>query len=223
MIRKTDSFKGNYKYLIFDFDGTVNNTAEGIIETFKKTLDIYGVDYSDVDFNEHIGPPHGYSFPILVGDGRWREAQDTYRQIYERDKAALKCHLYDGIEDALRTLKSKGYVLSLASSKYEPFIFESLNYLKLNGIFDYVYGQTESRGFKNEILRQLIGDNGWEKSQCLMIGDTVYDINGARDNGLDVVAVTYGFGKSDEILAAKPDAVVDSTSEIVKLICGEHK
>ena len=56
------NLKNNYKYLIFDFDGTINNTAPGITATFKATLDAFGVDYSNVDFTKHIGPPLKHSF-----------------------------------------------------------------------------------------------------------------------------------------------------------------
>ena len=61
----------SYKYIIFDFDGTINNTAPGIVATFKKVLEMYNVDYSGVDFNKHIGPPLEYSFKELVGGDRW--------------------------------------------------------------------------------------------------------------------------------------------------------
>ena len=216
------NLKSNYKYLIFDFDGTINNTAPGITATFKKTLDLYGIDYSNVDFNKHIGPPLEHSFKELVGGDNWQEALDTFRKIFEETNALRNSTLYPNIQQLLTLLKQKGYVLSIATSKYEPFAIESLHYLNINQHFDVLYGQNQRRGYKNEILRQLIADHGWDKADCLMIGDTCYDVDGAKANGLDVVAVSYGFEDRATLVAHNPNAVVDTVSELAQLLCGEN-
>ncbi len=222
MIVKNKPYRGRYKYLIFDFDGTINNTAPGITATFKKVLDMYAVDYSEVDFNRHIGPPLEFSFQELVGGDRWKSALDDYRRIFSEDNAALNSSIYPGIEETLKSLSDSGrYRLSVATSKYQPFAEESLKFLGIDGLFDCVYGQTETRGYKNEILAQLIGDNGWDRRRCLMIGDTCYDIDGARDNGVDILAVTYGFQKKSELINASPDFLADSPGEIAELLLAE--
>ncbi len=218
MITINKGLKDKYKYLIFDFDGTINNTEQGITDTFKKVLDIYGIDYSNVDFKKHIGPPLEYSFQHLVGGDNWQQALKDYRRIFEEDKAGLKSKPYDGIEHTMQELKKAGFVLSVATSKYEPFAIQSLQHLKLYNLFDCVYGQNERRGFKNEILSQLISDNKWEKDSCLMIGDTCFDVDGARDNNIDVVAVSYGFESRGVLAQHAPEAIVDSTSELLQLL-----
>lgn len=218
MITNITKLNSHYKYIIFDFDGTINNTEPGITATFKKVLDLYGVDYSNVDFRRHIGPPLEFSFKELMGGGDWQQALKDYRRIFVEDNAMLNSKPYDGIKDALKQLSKMNFVLAVATSKYEPFAIQSLEHLGLDGLFDKVYGQTERRGYKNEILAQLIADNGWDKSQCLMIGDTCYDIDGARDNGIDVVAVSYGFEYRDVLEKAQPNAVVDSVDELLQLL-----
>ena len=215
------NLKNNYKYLIFDFDGTINNTAPGITATFKATLDAFGVDYSNVDFTKHIGPPLKHSFDMLVGIDRCQEAINTFRRIFEQTNALKNSHIYPNVDKLLPLLKQHGYVLSIATSKHEPFAIESLDFLGIAQYFDVVYGQNEHRGYKNEILRQLIADNGWEKSQCLMIGDTCYDVDGAQANGIDVLAVSYGFEDRQTLLAHNPNAVVDTVEEIAQTLCGE--
>lgn len=211
----------SYKYIIFDFDGTINNTAPGIVATFKKVLEMYNVDYSGVDFNKHIGPPLEYSFKELVGGGRWQEALNTYRRVFVETDAISNSFLYDGIVDTLKKLNEHGYILSVATSKYEPFAIQSLKMLGISQYFTCLYGQTEKRGFKDEILAQLISDNGWEKSCCLMIGDTCYDVNGAKANGIDVMAVTYGFESEEKLKQANPDYITDSTRGICDLLLGD--
>lgn len=209
--------KGKYKYLIFDFDGTINNTSPGIFATFKAVLDKMGVSYDGVDFFEHIGPPLEWSYQQLVDKDRIDEGIALHKKIFDETNATKNSFLYDGITDALQRLNDAGYVLSIASSKYEPHAVQSLKDLKIERYFCCLYGQNERRGFKSEVLRQLIEDNGWDKSQCLMIGDTLHDMKGAQDNGLDFLAVSYGFGKIQD-MASHAVAVADSPSQIADLL-----
>ena len=94
----------------------------------------------------------------------------------------------------------------------------SLKYHRIDGYFDAVYGQTEQRGFKAEVLRQLVADNGWNVKDCLMIGDTLHDVDGANACGIDVVAVTYGFGKRNDLANSCALALCDTPTDILKLL-----
>ena len=209
----------HYKYIIFDFDGTINNTSPGIYDTFTKVLAHFGIDASSVDLSRHIGPPLNDSYTHLVGSERCDEAILLHKQVYAQNNALYNSFLYDGIVDVLEGLSKSGkYTLAIASSKYQPHAVESLAYHKIGKYFACVYGQTETRGFKEEVLRQLIDDNGWNRADCLMIGDTLHDVDGAHANGIDVVAVTYGFGKADELKAAHPIALCDTPREIIDLL-----
>ena len=211
--------KKNYKYIIFDFDGTINNTAPGIYDTFTAVLAKFGVDASKIDLSRHIGPPLSDSYTHLVGSERCDEAIMLHKQVYNENRALYNSFLYDGIVDVLEQLSKCGkYTLAIASSKFEPHAVESLNYHKISKYFSHVYGQTDRRGFKEEVLRQLIDDNGWDRAECIMIGDTLHDVDGAHANGIDVVAVTYGFGKREELTKAKPIALCDSPAEILSLL-----
>lgn len=210
-----------YKYIIFDFDGTVDDTSEGIYHTFKKVLGIMGVECDGTDFSRHIGPPLEYSYTHLVGAERCNEGVELHRKVFVEDGAANMSKLYDGIRETLETLKNHGFVLAIASSKYQPHAITSLKNFNLFGLFDFVYGQTDKRGFKSEILRQLIADNGWAKEDCIMIGDTPYDIDGAHENGIDAMAVTYGFGKADELEKSAAELTAHSPKEIATLLLGE--
>ena len=208
-----------YKYIIFDFDGTVNNTSAGIYATFTQVLAHFGVDASQIDLSRHIGPPLADSYTRLLGKERCQEAVELHKKVFAETNAAQNSFLYDGITDVLSALKNSGkYVLAIASSKYEPHVVESLKYHKLTSYFDYVYGQTARRGFKKEVLEQLVSDNGWDKTRCLMIGDTLHDVEGARECGIDAVAVTYGFGAEEELRKARPVAIVNSPREITELL-----
>lgn len=208
----------NYKYLIFDFDGTVNDTSEGIYHTFKKVLTLMGVSSDGIDFSRHIGPPLEFSYTELVGAERCQQGIELHRKVFAEDNAVQMSRLYDGIVQTLTELKSRDSVLAIASSKYQPHAVDSIKNFHLDGLFSFVYGQNEKRGFKTEVLRQLIDDNGWQREKCLMIGDTSYDIDGAHENGVDAMAVTYGFGTITQLLQSRPEMVANSPQEILQLL-----
>ena len=214
-----DKLTKQYNYIIFDFDGTINNTSAGIYAIFTKVLEHFGIDASRVDLSQHIGPPLIDSYTHLVGEDNCAQAIELHKKVYDEINAIEDSCLYDGIVEVLTKLRQSGkYVMAIASSKYEPHAITSLKYHKIDQFFDYVYGQTDRRGFKAEVLRQLIDDNGFVRSKCLMIGDTLHDVQGAHDCGIDVVAVTYGFGKRNELVQAKPLALVNSPSELLGLL-----
>lgn len=204
-----------YKYIIFDFDGTINNTSPGIYSTFTKTLAHFGVDAKNVDLSEHIGPPLSYSYAELLGEELIDEAIAFHCKTFAEDNAAQNSFLYEGITEVLEKLVNRGYKLYIASSKYEPHAVESLKYHKISQYFCGVYGQTETRGYKAEVIRQLVEKEGLDKNLCLMIGDTLHDLNGAKDNGIDAAAVSYGFGKTEALKSAQPIVMFDSCREIL--------
>ena len=209
----------DYKYIIFDFDGTINNTSPGIYATFTAVLNHFGIDASKIDLSRHIGPPLSDSYTHLVGSEKCEEAIKLHKQVYADNNALYNSFLYDGIVEVLdRLYDSRKFTLAIASSKYEPHAYESLAYHKIAKYFSFVYGQTDKRGFKEEVLRQLIDDNGFERDKCLMIGDTFLDVDGAHANGIDVVAVTYGFGKVEELKNSHPISICDSPREILSLL-----
>lgn len=208
-----------YKYLIFDFDGTLNNTSPGIYATFTAVLEHFGVDASKVDLSRHIGPPLSDSYTHLLGEKLCNEAIALHKKIYDQTNALQNSFLYDGVRQMLERLRDCGrYTMAIASSKFEPHAVASLEFHHLSEFFCCVYGQTERRGFKRDVLNQLVEDNGWDKNLCLMIGDTLHDIDGAHDCGIDALAVTYGFGKRDELEKSHPIALVSSPKQIAEML-----
>ncbi len=208
-----------YKYLIFDFDGTINDTSRGIYATFTAVLAHFGIDARCKDLSEHIGPPLKYSYTKLVGSERCQEAIDLHRKIFAETNAIEQSALYDGIVDVLDRLKSSGkYQMAIASCKYQPHLLKSLELFNLQNYFVSVYAQVPDRLYKADVIRQLITDNGWAKEDCLMIGDTLHDVDGAKANGIDVVAVTYGFEQRKKLEQSQTVALLDKPSQIADLL-----
>lgn len=209
----------NYKHIIFDFDGTINDTSEGIYATFITVLKHFGIDASNWDLSEHIGPPLTYSYTKLVGAARCDEAIALHRKTFVDINAVALSKPYDGAIELLdKVYNSKKYTLSVASCKYEPSLLASLKLLKIEKYFNYVYAQNASRQYKAEVLNALMDENGLDRRECLLIGDTLNDIDGAKATGIDVVAVTYGFGKRDELERSNAVALCDSPEQVAELL-----
>lgn len=214
-----NKLRKKYKHIIFDFDGTINDTSEGIYATFTAVLNHFGIDASGMDLSPHIGPPLTFSYTHLVGKERCAEAVALHRKTFVDINAVALSKPYEGAIELLDKVSSCGkYTLSVASCKYQPHLIKSLEIFGIDKYFDYVYAQTEARQYKAEVLNALITENGMERSECLLIGDTLNDIDGANANGIDVVAVTYGFGKRDELERSSAVALADSPAEVARLL-----
>lgn len=208
-----------YKHIIFDFDGTINDTSEGIYATFTAVLKHFNIDATNMDLSEHIGPPLKYSYTKLVGERDCDEAIALHRKLFVELNAVALSKPYDGAIELLEKVAGCGkYSMSVASCKYEPNLISSLKLFDIDKYFDYVYAQTETRQYKADVLNALITENGLDRAECLLIGDTLNDIDGAVANGIDVVAVTYGFGKRDELAQSPAVALCDTPAAVAKLL-----
>lgn len=208
-----------YKHLIFDFDGTINDTSEGIYATFRAVLKRFGINAENMDLTEHIGPPLSYSYAKLVGEDNCGKAIALHAEIFAAINAVAMSKPYDGAADMLERARNSGrYTMSVASCKYQPHLVASLKAFGLDKYFDYVYAQTETRQYKAEVIDALIRENGMDRADCLMIGDTLNDVEGAIANGIDVVAVTYGFGKKEELKRAQVSALLNSPAEVAAFL-----
>ncbi|MDE7454585.1 MAG: HAD-IA family hydrolase [Clostridia bacterium] len=209
----------NYKTLIFDFDGTINDTSQGIYATFTTVLNHFGIDTTNLDLSPHIGPPLKYSYTRLVGEEHCDEAIKLHRKTFVDINAVELSKPYDGIPQLLDKLyNSAKYTLAVASCKYQPHLIQSLKLFGFDKYFTYVYAQTEQRQYKAEVLRSLICENGLDVNTCVMIGDSINDVEGAVANGVDVIGVTYGFGKCEDFNNDGVVALCDSVEQLSKLL-----
>ena len=186
------------QYLFFDLDGTVTDSKTGIIRSVQHALAHFNVSRADNDLLHFIGPPLRDSFgKIFDGDTTKAElAVQKYREYYSVT-GIFENALYDGIGDLLTELRSAGRVLSLATSKPEPFALRILEHFGIADLFDHVAGAELNgpRNSKSSVLRHACGLCGVEDmQQCLMVGDRKYDVLGAHAVGMPCAGVLYGYG-----------------------------
>lgn len=211
--------------VLFDFDGTVVDSSEGIYNSVRYALKAFGYPMPDEQALRYfIGPPLQHSFIHLLGvdEARAQALVEKYREHY-RSQGVREVRLYDGIRPLLTQLKSSGVRLDVASSKPVPFIQEILSRLEIGACFSYVSGIdfTQNDPDKEALIRKAIeGLKLPAGSRVLMVGDRHFDIDGAHRAGLPCAAVLYGFGSREEFERAGADFIVDSPSVLSAILLG---
>lgn len=219
--------------ILFDLDGTLIDSSEGIIKCVLYTLDFYGIKEPDTaKLYRFIGSPLSESFERYYGFSHEKayEAVQKYRERYNKT-GIFECKLYPGVEKCIRTLKEQGYRIGMASSKPEVSCRRILEHFGILPLFDDVVGATfdGTRDKKSEILKEVM--RRWShipKSEMCLIGDTMFDVNGAKELGIFCIAVSYGFGDVEEMKAAGVAGMCDSLEQLPELLrklhtCDVHK
>lgn len=218
--------KRMYKFALFDLDGTLTDSREGICKSVQNAFVKLGRPAPSLKELEcFIGPPLKTSFREfygIVGEEADR-AVAFYRERYSV-VGKYENMPYEGIADLLKTLRNAGYILSVASSKPEVYVEDILKHFELYDYFHYVVGSDMEgkRGEKEDVIEEAFRRMGLDeksrKEQAIMIGDRHFDINGAKHFGIDSVGVTYGFAKENELTEAGATYVVDTVAELQELL-----
>lgn len=204
----------NKHHIIFDLDGTLTQSHQGIINSARHALASYGIDNPDTTkLYAFIGPPLLDSFRQQFGfsEEKAKGAVARYREYYET-KSWCENNVYDGIPAMLSGLRQQGCKLYVATSKVELFAVRILDYFGISQYFDMIAGASFdfARSSKTEVLQYLLQETGMAGclSDAVMVGDRKYDILGAKAVGLDSIGVLYGYGNRDELEAAGANLIV---------------
>ncbi len=210
-----------YKAILFDLDGTLTDSGPGITKSVAYALEKMGRPEEDLDkLKVFVGPPLIPMFQSYAGftEEEAREATRIYRERFV-PIGMFENSVYEGIPEVLSGLKKRGYRLGIASSKPEPFIHTILEHFGLKEYFEVIVGPTlgEQGTEKKDCIREAIRRLGLEKhmDQVLMVGDTTYDVEGAREIGIECLAVTYGYGRREDLQQVHPLVLLDSPEEIL--------
>lgn len=211
-----------YKAIFFDLDGTLTESGEGITKSVQYALEKLGKPEEDLDkLRVFIGPPLMEQFMKYadIDETEARKAVEYYRERYAV-KGIFENQPYEGVENLLRELKGRGYILAVASSKPEYYVTKILDYFNLSSYFEVVVGSemNGARTSKTEVIEEALKrlNMSDRRKEVLMIGDKEHDVLGAREAGLDCVAVGYGYGTKEELTAAQPLKIVASVDELLR-------
>lgn len=211
-----------YKAIFFDLDGTLTESGEGITKSVQYALEKLGKPEEDLDkLRVFIGPPLMEQFMKYadIDETEARRAVEYYRERYAV-KGIFENRPYDGVENLLRELKGRGYILAVASSKPEYYVTKILDYFNLSSYFEVVVGSemNGARTSKTEVIEEALKrlNMGDRRKEVLMVGDKEHDVLGARAARLDCVAAGYGYGTKEELTAAQPLKIVASVDELLR-------
>ena len=214
--------------VIFDFDGTVADTGEGIFECIRYAVRMEGLPQpSEEELRKFIGPPLLDSFVRAYPDISLEQATQLvihYRAKYSVD-GIYKFRLYDGMLDLLEKLKKAGIRTAIGSSKPETFIKSILDSADLGQYFDVAAGSTP--GVKECTKFMIISDalsrlGVSDLDGVLMIGDRKYDIDGAHEVGIPCAAVLFGYGSQAEFEEHQADYIVKDCKQLEEIILGKE-
>ena len=213
----------NYKYILFDLDGTLTDPKLGITKSVAYALKSYGIQVDDLDsLLKFIGPPLQESFVKYYGfsEEQGAEAVEKYRE-YFKPYGIYENKVYDGVENMLAELVKCGKKVILATSKPTVFANVILEYFHLDKYFTCAVGSEldGSRVKKGEVITEALRQAGvTDKSLAVMIGDREHDILGAKENGIDSIGVLYGYGDRAEHEAAGAGMIVESVEELLQYL-----
>ena len=206
----------HYKNILFDFDGTLADTREGIIRTVQGTLQHMSLPTADPDaVAKTIGLPLTECFhtATAVPEDRVDEAAAIYRDIFP-SLALDHITLFPGILATLAFLRDNGTVMAIVSSRHHMLLDPLMTSL---GITRYIplshaYGEDETLRPKPapDLALKALSDLKIEACQTLVVGDTIYDLQMGAAAGCRTCGVTYGNQSRQQLLAAHPDHLIDT-------------
>lgn len=207
------------KYVLFDLDGTLVDTSEGILDSIRLAAKELGIEKIDVDNMKcFIGPPLKDAFMEFCGMNPEQAADATkiFRKYYDQG-GKFGCTLYPHMAETLASLKQSGYVLFVATSKPTVFAIDILHYLNIGQYFEEIVGSNldNTRSTKCEVIAYILEKYQIrDLNQVVMVGDKSQDLIGANCCGIHGIGVTYGFGSYEELVNVKHDALLTTPHEI---------
>lgn len=211
-------------YIFFDLDGTLTDSQPGIYDSLRVMLNHFGLEKSDQELMPFLGPALWDSLPKYCGFNfeQCKEAIAVFREHYF-NIGIYNNKPYPGIPELLKKLKEEGRHLVLATGKPEEQANVVVNHFDLAKYFDFIGGSTMdiSRSKKAQVIAWAMEKTGLsakDSQRIVMVGDRENDIIGAHENGLQVIAVLYGYGSRSEFEEYKADFIVEDIPALGDLL-----
>ena len=208
------------KTILFDLDGTLTDSGEGIINCALHALKALNLPLPDREtMRVFVGPPLHETFVRFgVPEDKADEAVAIYRSRYI-PIGKFENTPYAGIEELLGRLVAEGHKLYVATSKPEKLSVEILEHFGLAKYFTLICGAStdRSRSTKEAVIAYLLEQSG-NHDQILMVGDTVFDVIGAKMHGIPTIGVSWGYGEVEDMLNAGAAGIANTMDELYALL-----
>lgn len=211
-----------YELVIFDVDGTLLDTSEGVLSSVKYTIERFGFDMpDDKQLRTFIGPPIQRSFADTFGlsGDIIQEMTAVFRDRYKGDDL-IKALPYEGIYECFDSLESNGIKTAIATYKRDDYAQRIMKHFHFDDHTKIIHGADDKNKLsKSDIIEICINESGIPKEKVLMVGDTDNDATGAEGIGVDFLAVTFGFGfKPGEEITYPHVHVSDTAADIASFV-----
>lgn len=207
--------------LLFDLDGTLTDSTEGILKCLAYALERMGYEVPE-DTNKFLGPPLRQSLTEFLGMSM-EQADEAVRIFRERYSVVglFENRVYDGIPGMLERLKSGGKRIMVATSKAEIYAVRIFERFGLAQYFEIVGGAEldGSRDYKDEVIEYVLAKAGiTDRSTVLMIGDRRQDVLGAHKTNIECMGILWGFGSMEELTQAGADYIARTPQEAADML-----
>jgi phosphoglycolate phosphatase len=214
--------KASYKHIIFDLDGTLSDSRQGIYNAYYHTMrQLALANPGEERLKSLIGPPLQKGFAEVFGlNGEDKDnAVKVFREYYAA-KGLFENTLYGGIKELLVKLVRSGAILYVATSKYTPYANQVLEYFGIINYFKEIAGADyDGHVTKIELIAGILQRNDIrDPMDVVMIGDTRYDIDAATELEIDSIGVSYGFSSYDEVNSFNPDYIAREVSDLERFL-----
>jgi len=212
-----------FTHIIFDLDGTLTDNTQGIGNSLQYALEQMQISgYSETILNQFIGPPLQWGFKNIfdMNERNTELAVSCFREYY-KEKGWVENEPYSGIFEMLEELNNAGMKMYIATAKYEKFAMKIMEHFEFDKYIIQLSGADYGgrKASKAAIIKSVLESQQLvPSSQIVMVGDTVYDIDGGKENGLSTIAVNYGFGKEEELRKARPDFLAENVEELFEIL-----
>lgn len=225
IVEEMTEMRRKFDFVLFDFDGTVADTGRGITRCALEALRFYGYDEPDKQrLRRFIGPPLIDSFMQLYGadEELAKKMVDKYREHYSAG-GMFECDFYGGVPEMLEALESAGCKMAIASSKPGKFVEKILENLGADRYFSFISAPEigHVNPTKAELITKAMQQLGAKKESTVMVGDRLFDIEGAKQVGIKSIGAVYGFGSEAELREYAADMLAFEPRQIKELILDE--
>ncbi len=207
-------------HIVFDLDGTIADSQEGIINSLRVTLDDIGLHPSDEEMRAHIGPPLEETFRDFgIDEENLWSVISRYRDLYATT-GVREARLYDGVAEMLQKLRGSGVRIGLATAKRVDFANEMLERLGVSHYFEKIAGVSfdGSLTTKKQVLNLVLDYfQPQDRRRVWMVGDRAQDVHAALFHGVVPIGVLWGYGSHDELDTSGALYVIDEPRELLEL------
>ena len=211
----------SYDILLFDLDGTITDSTEGIVKCLENAIKQMGFELPE-DTNKFLVPPIRQSFSEFCGMNPQQidEAVGIFRERYSKT-GLYENQVYEGVSEMLEELKNSGKRIMVATSKPEVYAKRIFKRAGLDRYFEIVGGAEldGSRDYKHEVIEYVLAKAGiTDRNRVLMIGDRRQDVIGAHKTGIKCLGILWGFGSREELEEAGADYITETPQTLVKML-----